>query len=365
MKQNLLRHIFVLVLAIIASTGLSWAGGYDPSIDIIPAEKETVYVYNTQTIHDTVYVEKIVEKVVEEKSNQEGGWGFLLSILASVIAAGGALILTYLLLRPKFEIYPIAAQDLNNRLWFIVKNTSHFAKLYSIKVELSYIDFDDVRNDTAITAIELPQDRELSVMETANSGNDSFYAFHTEEAFIRDNQHDQIRLRVSSTNTISNIFDAKERVFTYATVNTYDAKDDVRWGKFDGNIFVGVDAMYKDDELEKAKVLIQFNEKVAKIFSPYQYKEDVIQDKAIWAAAKDSLQQIKKGGDLYKMFDDLKVIEPTINKINKDFEKLYKLYTMNTYLTHANKDKKDILIKEMNREFTRISQFMKNSISKK
>ena len=354
-----------MVLALIASTGLLWAGPYDPSIDMIPYEKETVYVHDTLKVHDTVYVEKKVEKAIEEKSPQEGGLSFLLSILASIIAAGGVLILTYLLLRPKFEIYPIAAQDLNNRLWFIVKNTSHFAKLNSIKVELSYIDYDDIRNDTAITAIELSQDSELSVMNTANSGNDSFYAFHTEEAFIRDNQHDQIRLRVSSTNTISNIFDAKERVFTYSTIDTYTAKDDVRWGKFDGDIFVGIDTMYKDDELKKAKLLIQFNEKVANIFSPYQYKEDVIQDAAIWAAAKDSLQRIMKGGDLYKMFEKLKIIEPTINKINKDFDELYKLYTWNTYLTHVNKDKKDILIKEMKREFTRISQFMKASISKK
>ncbi len=363
MKQNLLKYGFVMVLAVIASTGLLWADQYvEVQRDtVVMVEKQHIGTTDTIVLHDTCTLAIPQDALTNKRSF---GYDFLLPLFVSVLGAFIALVLTYLLLRPRFEISPIGIQTLNNRVLFVVNNKSFFTKLYSIKAELAYIKYDDDLNDIILEYIDLDMDNMISVLGNKRFENESYYVFHTKSAFIRDDRYEQVRLRVSATNTISNIFDAKDAYFSYSFTNSYNAlDDDIRWGKLDGNIFVGIDRIYDGEKLEMAKRIITFNENVTRILSPYCNKEEVEDNKNVWEMAKKEFKSLKPFGTLNRQFSKLNQIRPTINQLNDDYDKLLALYTKYAVLTHQDKDEKEKLVVQMKREVVRVALYMQKSIT--
>ena len=291
MKQNLLKYVLMIVLAMIASIGLLWADCYREYIN------DTVLIEKTDTVFKTDTITRVETIVMDADFNGSKFWNvFLLPLFVSVLGTFAALFLTYLLLRPKFEIDSIATQTLNNRVWFVVRNKSWFAKLYSIKAELAYIRYSDVRDDIEIIPIDLDFDDSISILSrNIQSKTDSCYAFHTKEAFVRDVQYNAVRLRVSATNTISNIFDAKDRIFAYSYTNTLESKlDDIRWGELNDNIHIPITQKYTGGKLDFAKRIIVFNEIIMPIFYPYSNQTRVERDKEKWDLAKAQLKSLGK-----------------------------------------------------------------------
>lgn len=361
MKQNLLKYGLVMVLAMIASTGFLWADCYVEVIHDTVLKVDTVCKTDTIIAHDTCFIAEFARDNFNKRSF---GYDFLLPLLVSVLGAFAALVLTYILLRPQFEISPIGVQTLNNRVLFVVKNKSLCAKLYNIKAELDYVRYDDQRNDTELIPIDLGSDDSISILSANKDDADSLYIFHTTEAFIRDERYHQVRLRVSATNTISNIFDAKDRLFNYTAINTFDSKvDDIRWGTLDRDIFVPIDILYNEQQKNQAKRIISFNELVMRIFLPQRDKETFKKEKAVWDSAEEQLKSLKPEAELYKSFARLRDILPTINSINKDFEELKSIYSQNLTLTHKNIDKRDELVKKMKRDIVLIAKYMQASIT--
>ena len=367
MKQNLLKYGLVMVLAIIASTGLLWADCYVEVFHDTIVKVDTVHQIDTLHHTDTVVVTNTCYMSTPQQTNyttRSFWYDFMLPLLVGIFGAFITLVLTYLFLRPNFEIYPIAAQALNNRVWFVVKNKSPCAKLYNIKAELAYSRYNEKRNDTELIPIDLDEDNSISILSARNDNDDSFYVFHTKEAFVRDERYNQVRLRVSATNTISNIFDAKDRIFNYTAIRNLNSKvDDIRWGTLNKDIFVPVELMYNEEQLNLAKQIIKFNEKVMRVFVPQRNKETFIKEKIIWDVAEERLESIRPGNDLYVKFRRLSEIVPSINKINDDFVKLKEIYTKNTTFKHETIDKRDKLVAEMKRDLVLISGYMQRSLT--
>lgn len=361
MKQNLLKYGVMIVLAMIASTELLWADCHVEIVRDTFVKVDTVRQIDTIAVHDTCLV---VETTLCKPNKRSVGYDFLFSLFVSILGAFMALVLTYLLLRPQFEISPIGVQTLNNRVMFVVKNKSLCAKLYNIKAELDYVRYNDQRNDIELIPIDLDSDNSISILSANNNEANSLYVFHTKEAFVRDERYNQVRLRVSATNTISNIFDAKDRMFYYSAINTLDSRiDDIRWGTLDRDIFVPIEIIYNEQQKNRAKRIILFNEYVMRIFVPRRDKETFIKEQAIWDAAEEQLKSLKPGAELYKSYTRLRDILPTINSINADFVKLKNIYTKNSTLTHRSVDKRDELVKKMKRDIVLITRYMQASLT--
>ena len=367
MKQNLLRHMVVLVLAMIANTGLLWADGYVEVVHDTIVKNDTVLKVDTIYQNDTIETRDtcLVMTVPPTKTAwQRFTSEWITPTFTNIIAALIFLFITYLVFKPKMEIEPIAIQMLNNRACFIVRNKSCWAKLYSVKAELEYIIYDKEHADYRTAPIDLDIDSSLSVIANDRSKKTYFYVFHTKEAFIRDRQFREVRLRISATNSISNIFSPKEQIFRYTSLDSNNKQtNDILWGAVRADQFVPISEMYNVEEQARAQQIIEFNEKVTRIFLPYGRRSLFLSEaeSRVWEEAKAQLQSLTTRRTLYNNFK-LRDIAPIVNKINKDFDTLYGYNNENVVITNENRDKREKLFHEMKRDLVIITRYIQENI---
>ena len=358
MKNSLLKYMLIL-LAGFASIELLWADAYVEEISDTIIVSDTLYINTTDTIvlHDTCTIE-LPTSISPAAFNF---WReFLLPLIVSILGAFGALYLVYVFLRPKYEICPIAAQSLNNRVWFLVRNSSCCAKLYSIKAELSYFHFNEEKQDVIYEIIDMDKDDNISILYPDSNKKakkeDKYYLFHTRFAFYKNPDFDGVRLRVSATNTISNIFDATDRTFTY--------NDDIKWGEFIGGAFAAVEDTYDGEDLKNAKQLEKINDALSVLFRRYKDKEEFKAYHEQWENAVNMLNDLKT--DEYSdPFYTLTIIKPTITETSRVVEVLSKIYNNSVVYSAIVCDKRDKYIHLIIRNIVQISQYMKESLTPK
>lgn len=357
MRHNLLKYWLVIVLAMVASTDLLLADCYKEVVrdTIIVVEKQYIGTTDTIVLHDTCTL--LIPQ--STSANEHSCWyNFWLPLVVSILGAFGALYLTYLFLRPKFEIDPIAARSLNNELWFMVRNKSIFAKLYSIKAELSYVKYNEEKQDFEYQNIELDRDDEISIMYREHDCHapkeETFYVFHTKYAFFEEPDMD-LRLRVSATNTISNIYDAVDQKFTY--------ENNVKWGEFIGGNFVSVEEIFLDEELRREVELIEsVNEVLAIFLRKFKDKYEFIAHSEAWQNATNLLRELKTN-KYNTTLVGLTFVKPTITETLREVEELRTLYEGRVVYSARLCDKRNEHIDIIKRDIVQIAQYMNESIT--
>lgn len=278
-----------------------------------------------------------------------------IELVINVIGAFLALVLTYALLKPNFELSQIIARSLNNRIWILVQNNSLIAKLYSLHVELFYCGKYSKVNDEALSEITLDSNSIVTLLSNRLGSNmgqqyNRFFVFHSTNCYYK--WLNQVKCRISATNTISNIVDIKD---------FYISADDVRWGEYIGNKFYSVLDLYQDTEQERVKKLIAFNETICKVLRPR--KKLSKNDHEIFCNANKLL------ADSFKEYCDVFTCLNSCSKIVDDMAmhifKLYKLLQEDIILRPVKKAYRDSLLIKINQELYCISSEMEKSLARK
>lgn len=146
----------------------------------------------------------------------------------------------FLLLRAKFHITPILALSNANQLKVQICNDMFWTSLTDIKLELDFIRELRDGKDRRTKGIHINK-KEITIIKGRLKGSaNCFYTVHTEPGFVWNDNYTKIRCRVSATNGITGV----ARVKDY-----YIDKNDVRYGVFEEEEFIGQDKYYaKDNE---------------------------------------------------------------------------------------------------------------------
>ena len=269
------------------------------------------------------------------------------SLLLNVAGAFVALYLIYLFLKPKFEVDQTIAQGLDNRIWICVRNKSSVSKLYNLKLELSYYRFIDSEQDYDYLPIEVEEDNTITMLYSNWQNEkikqkDSFYVFHSQNAFIRDNRYDGIRCRVSATNVISNVVEIKDEYVPYKDEKGV-AK--IKYGEFVGNKFISIEEIYSPEDSDRIKKIIDFSNTMSNILISTNNKQRI--DAQNWEIAKRMLVKLKS--EYKDFFSELPRVQSTIDGFDKKLKEFYELITAKDIMTPEDRDCQRTLLNEMNR----------------
>lgn len=283
-------------------------------------------------------------------------WDKIFTIIYNLLGAFGALGLTYWLLRPKFEVYPIIARTLDNRIWILVKNKSWIAKLYSVKLELAYAHLASgtASQDEIIDSLHLDCDMGITSLSQKMAWSDieksnKFFVFHSKLGFYP--QWKRLKYRISATNTISNIVDIQEEYLDYGNV---------KWGEFKKDQFVSVEDLYTTKDQDKVNAIIKFISETCKILRPRKVKTTEVVKKL-----EDVSAFIKTFPNNYNTdFSCLIEISNIVDSFKNHIIKLIDLYNASKVLPPTKLAYRNKLIMIIDQELYTISSQMEKSLNK-
>ena len=323
-----------------------------------------LYVYNKirgeyrSIIFLTIFVVSLVMNIVLITWYMETKGDCLSSVNTLILNIAGAflaLLLTYLLLRPNFEVAPIIARSLNNHICIVVKNESLFAKLYSIKFELAYCGTTEANDDEYLNNIALDSNSQVTLL-TNQLGHkpidrfNRYFIFKSVNGFYK--QWAQLKWRISATNTISNIVDVRDKYIYY---------DAIQWGEYVGDKFYNVQELYPYSERQRVSKIIEFNETISKVLRPCAKKRNSTD--AIYQSALNMLDTFIK--DYSKEFPNIREVRPVADDLILHIQKLKNLLNQNEVLRPIYKERRNKLLQNIDKEFECISTHMENSLERK
>ncbi len=282
--------------------------------------------------------------------NKWNYWSHACSLFINIAGAFIALYLIYILLRPRFEVCSTIARSLNNRICVKVKNKSIIAKLYSVKVELFYCGKNEQVNDEVLNKLPLDSDSQVTLLTHKFSSNpqyNRYYIFQSDKCFYK--QWNQLKCRVSATNTISNIVDIQDEYIKY---------DTVQWGEYNGDSFYSVEQLYAYKERQRIRKLIVFNETISPVLRPRSKK--ITGTDNVYKTAISFLSTLTQE---YNDFQHLKEVEPVIEDMKIHIAKLQNLLIQDLRPIH--KERRNALLHKIDKELRCISTHMENSLERK
>lgn len=323
-----------------------------------------LYVYNK--IRDeyriiiflTIFVVSLIINIVLITWYMEtkgAGTSSISTLLLNIVGAFLALLLTYLLLRPKFEVAPIIARSLNNHICVVVKNKSLCTKLYSIKLELAYCGMTEASNDEILDYIELDSDSQVTSL-TNRLGRKPIerysrhFVFKSVNGFYKQWAH--LKYRISATNTISNIVDIRDKYVYY---------DAIQWGEYVGDKFYNVQELYLPSEQKRVNKIIEFNDIISKVLRPCSKKTN--SNDAICQSALDLLNTFVQ--DYGKDFPNIIELKPVVDDLTQHIQKLKNLLNQNEVMRPIQKEWRNKLLQKIDKEIECISHHMEEVLNKK
>ena len=266
-----------------------------------------------------------------------------------------ALILTYLLLRPQFEVAPIIARSLNNHICVVVKNNSLFTKLYSIKLELAFCGTNKSDTEEYLNNILLDSNSQVTLLTHRLSRKpielySRYFVFQSVNCFYK--QWAQLKCRTSATNTISNIVDVHDQYI-------YD--DAIQWGEYVGDKFYNVKEFYVYSEQHRVNKIIEFNETISKVLRPSAKKDNSMN--ARYRSALDMLNTFVQ--DYSTDFPNIIEVKPVVDDLTQHIYKLKNLMSQNDIMRPLYKELRNKLLQKIDIEFDCISYHMEKSLTRR
>lgn len=272
---------------------------------------------------------------------------------------------TFLVMRPDFKIEDTLALSVNNRLRINIKNKFFFFRLHNVSVELEFEKFDDKTQDTQSWPVKMVAPS-LQVLYGRYRGNaKSSQTFHTQEAFVWNDDFTKLKCRVSATHAVSRITRIKEKTFRL---------QDIMCGEYVKGAFVSQDQRYITDAKTQKQLnaISIFSRKVLPASLNYPIDEyEIRQIDKKYETAIGAIKELRKEQELFQNINDYDTLFDQLEKdiscqdaTNADDYGLLQIYTNNKILYGKTRERRDKLTKDVNSLVLIVSHYLERQIRK-
>lgn len=271
--------------------------------------------------------------------------------------------ITFLVMRPNFEIGDILASSVNNRLRINVRNNYFLFRLYDISVELEFQRYDEKTQDTITWPIKIV-DGGLTILYGKCWGSaKSSQTFHTEKAFVWDDSYPEITCRVKATHSISRLTRVKEKTYRI---------QDVKPGEYVSGIFTNLSDIYNNDSRtnRQLKAISDFSTAVLPV--SLRYSADEFARRGLQDKFELALHEIDKLENANSIFQNILDYHDIFEKLRKDVANddeqdkgLLQIYKNNKILYADMRERRNTLTSEINMLVMFISNNLEQQLSRK